>query len=247
MISKIALFFCIYLQTAAGCSNGLGGKFSCHLGMSDKEIALSACESVYGSCTGGICGYFRYYKASGHKSCDCHKSIGQYEFIYHNGGYQYVGQDYGGTTDNVAGNGLFVRKKTSGCNGKTPWQLVYTLGRDITAFPTETPTATPTETGYPTEIPTIPTERPTNIPSRIPCKDQFPWCVVPNICDDVDFRVYCPFSCDDCLTAGPTIMPTASPTEDCAARESVLEGVIDHMLNYYTNSGENEESSESSK
>jgi len=106
--------------------------------------------------------------------------------------------------------------------------------------PTENPTNKPTEnpTNKPTENPTNkPTEnltnKPTEVPSRIPCKDQFSWCVYPNICDNDDFRQYCPFSCDDCLTAGPTTMPTASPTEDCAAREDILEGVIDHMLNHY--------------
>merc|ERR1712178_166788 len=101
--------------------------------------------------------------------------------------------------------------------------------------PTANPTANPTDN--PTDNPTFrPTFRPSAAPSRIPCKDEFPWCVYPNICDTDDFRQYCAFSCDDCLTAVPTTKPTASPTEDCAAREDLLEGVIDHMLKDYLKS-----------
>jgi len=222
MILKIALFFAIFRQTAAdNCSNGAGGAFLCNSKMSDQEIAQAACESVYSSCKIGSCGKFQYYYYWIHKTCDCHKGIGQYEFIYSNTGYKYVGQDYSGSIDDVTGNGLFVRKKTSDDCGKTSWKLVLS---EFTSFPTESPTEKPTAS---------PSEKPTSRPTRIPCKDQFPWCVFPNICDDSDFRPYCPFSCDDCRTASPTSMPTRFPTEDCAEREDLLEAVIDHMLNYY--------------
>jgi len=231
MILKIALFFSIFRQTVAdNCSNGAGGSFSCNSTMSDQEIARGACESVYSSCQKGACGKFKYYYGSGHVSCGCKKPIGQYEFIYSNTGYNYVGSDYSGNVDEVAGNGLFVRKKTFHSCGSTSWKLVLSF----TSFPTASPTEKPTSLS-PTEKPTSlsPTEKPTSLPTRIPCKDQFTWCVFPNICDDFDFRPYCPFSCDDCRTASPTSMPTRFPTEECAAREDLLEAVIDHMLNYY--------------
>jgi hypothetical protein len=130
---------------------------------------------------------------------------------------------------------------------------------DPTNPPTENPTNPPTEnptnlpsknpTNPPTKNPTNPptmnptnqvTLRPTGVPSRIPCKDEFSWCVYPTICDTDDLRQYCPFSCDDCLTASPTSMPTLSPTDDCAAREDLLEGVIDHILTQYLKSEDDE-------
>jgi hypothetical protein len=264
MILKIAMLFSVFLQTTAAgsCNNGAGGTFSCHLGMSDQEIALSACKSVYGSCSSGVCGYFTYYYAAGRISCGCNKAVGQHEFIYENRGYTFVGQDYHGqnTGHNVAGNSLFSRWKASRDCKVTAWRIVLSnLGAEATAFPTATPTENPTTLGptesptnvpssSPTESPTnVPTRIPTNVPTRIPCKDQFRWCVFPNICDDVDFRLFCPFSCDDCRTAAPTSMPTAFPTEDCAGREDILEGVVDHMLNHYLKSEEDDEISESRK
>jgi len=275
MITWIVLF--LFELTAAGyCNNGAGGKFSCRSGMSDEEIAEEACRSVYSACKRGSCGHFYYYYHPSHLACNCKKKIGTYEFIYKNAGYKNVAGGYGGGQGaSVAGNNLFVRKRTGKCLFGTPWTLALAnLGEDIpisTPSPTENPSNDPTEnptnmptlfpsnrptfrpsavttpspTDNPTSMPTLfPSNRPTlrpsaalsrpsAAPSRIPCKDQFPWCVYPNICDNDDFRQYCPFSCDDCLTAGPTTMPTASPTEDCAAREDILEGVIDHMLNHY--------------
>jgi hypothetical protein len=49
--------------TAASCANGAGGTFECANGkdgtMSDQELALAACESVYGSyCDTGTCSVF---------------------------------------------------------------------------------------------------------------------------------------------------------------------------------------------
>jgi len=254
MISKIALFLSIFRLTAAGdCSNGVGGQFVCHYGTSDQEVARLACESVYGSCqwgycgrcTTGSCGEFHYYRGQNHWSCNCNKPVGQYEFIYKNIGYANVGSDYSGTVDNVYGNGLFVRRKSADGCGPTSWKLILSdLGaeRYLTETPTENPTASPTLN--PT---TLFTASPTNVLTRIPCQDEFSWCVFPNICDNADFRLYCPFSCDDCLTASPTSIPTAFPTEDCATREDLWKGVIDHMLNHYLKSEEDEESFESSK
>lgn len=243
MISKIALFLSIFWLTAAGhCSNGVGGQFVCYYGMSDQEVARLACESVYGSCSTGSCGSFYYYYGQNHISCDCEKPFGQYEFIYKNTGYKNVGSDYSGTVDSVEGNGLFVRGKSLGSCGSTSWRLILSdLGADRpenSENPTASPIINPT---------TPPTASPTNVPTRIPCKDEFPWCVFPHICDNADFRLYCPFSCDDCLTASPTSIPTAFPTEDCATREDLWKGVIDHMLNHYLKSEEDEESFESSK
>ena len=105
------------------CQNGAGGYFDCPSGMSDVLIAKAACESVYDSCSTGSCGSFRYYRGSDHRSCQCNKPIGQYEFIYANEGYITVGEDYGGSDSNVKGNNLFVRKKTaSSCSGNS-WSL----------------------------------------------------------------------------------------------------------------------------
>jgi len=254
MITWIALFL-LELTAAGYCRNGAGGKFPCRFAMSNKEIALEACKSVYGSCKKGSCGNFHYYYSSSHMSCNCDKRLGTYEFIFKNTGYSYVGHDYrGGVGAGVTGNHLFVRIKTSRKCNNLPWSLsLANLGEDIptpTASPTEKPSNKPTEnpTDIPTENPTNrPTFRPSAAPSRIPCKDQFPWCGYPNICDNDDVRQKCPFSCDDCLTAGPTTMPTASPTEDCAAREDMLEGVIDHMWNHYLKDEEDEEGSGSSE
>ncbi|MBK8658632.1 MAG: HYR domain-containing protein [Bacteroidetes bacterium] len=106
--------------------NGAGGFFNYAPGATNQQIALAACESVYGvgNCNIGSCGYFTYYKATAHPSCDCAKANGSYEFIYSNTGYTYVGDDYGGTRlDNVAGNQLFTRVKTSGACSNQSWAL----------------------------------------------------------------------------------------------------------------------------
>jgi hypothetical protein len=105
--------------------NGAGGYFNYAPGATNQQIALAACESVYGvgNCNTGSCGNFTYYKATAHLSCDCNKPIGQYEFIYSNTGYTQVGQDYGGNTTNVSGNSLFTRVKTAaGCTSNS-WTL----------------------------------------------------------------------------------------------------------------------------
>jgi len=238
MISKIALFFSTFRLTAAVyCNNGNGGVFLCTSGMSDEAIAQAACVSVYTTCNNRRCGNFYYYYEASSGSCSCGGTpIGQLEFIYENRGYTWVGQDYSGTIDNVAGNGLFVRKRTDSC-GTNSWQLILSnLGE--TEFPTASPTQSPTN---------VPTQSPTNVPTRILCTDAFSWCVFPNICDDVDFRQFCPVSCDDCHTGVPTMVPTTIPTWDCGGREDLFEGVIDHMLNYYLESEEDEESEESNE
>ncbi len=105
--------------------NGAGGYFNYAPGATNQQIALAACESVYGvgNCNTGSCGNFTYYKATAHLSCDCNKPVGQYEFIYSNTGYTQVGQDYGGNTTNVSGNSLFTRVKTAaGCTSNS-WTL----------------------------------------------------------------------------------------------------------------------------
>ena len=103
--------------------------------MSDKEIALAACESVYETCTTGSCASFNYYYNSYDTHCSCGKSVGAYEFIYENYGYYGVGQDYGGAYDDVSGNTLFVRvKASSGCNSNS-WNLALAdLGTPIGIF-----------------------------------------------------------------------------------------------------------------
>jgi hypothetical protein len=111
------------------CDNGAGGSFSCDSSMSNEAIAQAACESVYGGCTTGSCGYFYYYYESGGYSCNCNKPTGEYEFIYNNAGYSQVGQDYGGQSTDVSGNSLFVRVKYSeGCNGDSWYLALADLG-----------------------------------------------------------------------------------------------------------------------
>ena len=91
--------------------------------MSNQQLAEAACKSVYGTCKTGSCGSFNYYYSSTSVSCNCNKPTGQYEFIYSNSGYTMVGNDYGGASTSVAGNGLFVRRKASeGCNSNS-WSL----------------------------------------------------------------------------------------------------------------------------
>ena len=108
------------------CDNGAGGMFGCDSSMANIDIAEAACLSVYESCDTSSCGYFYYWHTTDTNqawSCDCNVPVGQYEFIYDNGGYTQVGQDYGGMTTDVTGNKLFVRMKYSeGCNSES-WTL----------------------------------------------------------------------------------------------------------------------------
>jgi hypothetical protein len=107
--------------------NGAGGYFNYAPGASNQQIALAACESVYGvgNCSIGSCGLFTYYYQAGALHCDCSKPVGAYEFIYSNSGYTYVGDDYGGTRlDVVSGNQLFTRVKTfNTCSTGPSWTL----------------------------------------------------------------------------------------------------------------------------
>jgi hypothetical protein len=108
--------------------NGAGGYFNYAPGATNQQIALAACESVYGvgNCSIGACGSFTYYYQTGAPQCLCSKPVGSYEFIYSNTpGYTYVGEDYGGTRlDNVSGNQLFTRVKTfGGCSTGPSWTL----------------------------------------------------------------------------------------------------------------------------
>jgi len=109
-----------------------------------------------------------------------------------------------------------------------------------TATPTRRPTTNPTPN--PTRSPTSPTGSPTRSPTRPPtpfptmCKDTFSWCAylaMLDKCDDADFfRLYCPFTCDNCSTESPTSMPTASPTEYSDDTLGIMEGVIDYLFKY---------------
>ena len=115
----------MWLGDVSDCDNGAGGSFACDSSMSNEQIAEAACLSVYSDCAPGSCGWFFYYHTTDSDvwSCDCNVPVGQYEFIYENGGYDQVGQDYGGQTTDVSGNNLFVRMKNSeGCN-EDSWML----------------------------------------------------------------------------------------------------------------------------
>ncbi|HEX2900217.1 MAG TPA: SprB repeat-containing protein, partial [Bacteroidia bacterium] len=108
-------------------ANGAGGSFTFNEGDSPQTIALKACESVYGAgnCVVGSCGNFTYYYRTGHFSCNCSKTPGQYEFVFSNPGYTNVGQDYGGTNAPVTINNVpFVRVKgNGGCSVPNTWFL----------------------------------------------------------------------------------------------------------------------------
>jgi len=123
------------------------------------------------------------------------------------------------------------------------------LSSSPTPRPTEVPTQSPTPapTPSPTTIPTIypPTERPTSSPSltaysdasagnaHSECNDNFFFCNLLDICDDVDLRSHCRFTCGNCSTEIPTSMPTTFPTGDCCGDVDVLEGVIEYMIDRY--------------
>jgi hypothetical protein len=88
--------------------------------------AYKACVATYGNnCASGMCGNFRYYYNVNHGS-DCHctaRSVGTYEWIYQNYGYSQVGQDYGGYSTDVSGDGSFVRVKTASSCSPSTWTL----------------------------------------------------------------------------------------------------------------------------
>src|SRR5690348_12229088 len=68
----------------------------------------------------GTCGgFFAYYYRTGGLSCDCNVPIGEYEWVFQNLQPSFatqVGQDYGGSFDNIAGHGAWVRQKAcAGC------------------------------------------------------------------------------------------------------------------------------------
>jgi len=75
---------------------------------------------------------------------------------------------------------------------------------------------------------------PSSVPTpATPCEDLLPVCAdYPNVCDEVDFKFYCPFTCGECSTEHPTSMPTSSPNENCDGTVDQLESVIDYMINY---------------
>ncbi|HQL71019.1 MAG TPA: hypothetical protein PLA77_09320, partial [Bacteroidales bacterium] len=135
--------------------NGAGGLFNYPPGATNQQIALAACESVYGAgnCSIGSCGSFTYYYQSGALSCDCAKPVGSYEFIYSNTGYTYVGEDYGGNRlDNVSGNQLFTRVKTyNTCSSGPSWTLAEPAlgqgGATCSFTVTNTDNVSPTYTG----------------------------------------------------------------------------------------------------
>jgi len=110
------------------CSNGAGGTFRCLSNMSNRQIAESACKSLYGSCSAGTCGGFDYYYSPSTGNCG-RKASGAFEFIYSNTGMHVVGQDYGGAGQSVYGNSLFVRKY-HGSNSSTP-DIGWTLELDF--------------------------------------------------------------------------------------------------------------------
>jgi hypothetical protein len=106
-------------------NNGAGGTFSYNEGDSPQTIALKACESVYGvsNCVVGACGSFTYYYRSGHITCNCSKTEGQFEFVYSNVGYSDVGQDYGGTNAPVNFVPFTRVKGPNGCSVPNTWLL----------------------------------------------------------------------------------------------------------------------------
>jgi hypothetical protein len=115
--------------------NGAGGYFTYAAGSTNQQIALAACNSVYGSgnCTTGSCGDFSYYYATSQGTCACGKTISSdYEFIYNNSGYTTVGQDYGGLSTAVSSSivaagttspGPFTRANGLGACGVNTWAL----------------------------------------------------------------------------------------------------------------------------
>jgi len=131
------------VSPGCGYPNGAGGTFTYNVGESNQTIALRACESVYGvgNCVVGSCGNFTYYYRSGHLTCNCSKSPGQYEFIFSNTGYTQVGQDYGGQSESLAlpgfnGGSTFMQnftrvKYSAGCDANS-WRLTQQhLGQQL--------------------------------------------------------------------------------------------------------------------
>jgi len=142
------------------CPNGAGGYFSCMPGMTNQDIALAACRSVYGGmCRMRYCGQFVYYSNINHLTCRCWGSIyhNGYEFIFQNHGHAYVGQDIysvGSSSENVAGNNLFVRQRLGDCS-IYPYRIAlanfddFTIGhgsKPPSFFPSIAPSRDPSST-----------------------------------------------------------------------------------------------------
>ena len=74
----------------------------------------------------GTCGgFFTYYYQTGSLNCDCNKAVGDYEWVYQNlqpDVATQVGQDYGGSFDNIVGHGAWVRQKA--CAGYALHHLI---------------------------------------------------------------------------------------------------------------------------
>ncbi len=121
-------FFIVPTANAVTANTGAGGTFTYSSGATNQQIALAACEAVYGTgnCTTGVCGYFAYYYKTADGHCTCSKIIGSYEFIYNNTGYTNVGGDYSMSNQvSVTGNNKFVRKKNkTQCSVADVWLLV---------------------------------------------------------------------------------------------------------------------------
>ncbi len=121
-------FLQIPLANAVTANTGTGITFTYSDGATNQQIALAACEAVYGAgnCRTGTCGYFFYYYKTTNGTCTCGLAVGVYEFIYSNTGYQGVGSDYSQTNlVSVAGNNRFARKKNvASCSAADVWLLV---------------------------------------------------------------------------------------------------------------------------
>lgn len=116
------------MANAVTANTGAGGTFTYSAGATNQQIALAACEAVYGTgnCSTSQCGNFFYYYKTSDGTCTCAKTVGSYEFIYNNTGYTSVGQDYAQSNSvSVSGNSRFVRKKnSSSCYVADVWLLV---------------------------------------------------------------------------------------------------------------------------
>lgn len=121
-------FLFVPVANAVTANTGAGGTFTYPAGSTNQQIALAACQAVYGTgnCSTGACGNFSYYYKTVDGHCVCSKVIGSYEFIYSNAGYTNVGSDYSMTNQvSVTGNNRFVRKKNkTQCGLADVWLLV---------------------------------------------------------------------------------------------------------------------------
>jgi len=105
------------------------------------------------------CGQFVYYSNINHLTCRCWGSIyhNGYEFIFQNHGHAYVGQDIysvGSSSENVAGNNLFVRQRLGDCS-IYPYRIAlanfddFTIGhgsKPPSFFPSIAPSRDPSST-----------------------------------------------------------------------------------------------------